>query len=66
VTAELLAALLPPCHFHAHDELRLPSGVQFRQGLGAVRSGGPTRRTMVPKMRPARREATFAWNAQGA
>ncbi len=37
VTAELLAALLLLCRFHVHGGSRLPSGVQFRQGLGAVR-----------------------------
>jgi hypothetical protein len=37
VTAELLAALSLLCRFHAHGEPRLPGGVQFCQGLGAVR-----------------------------
>ncbi len=66
MTADLLAALALPCRFHDDGESRLPSGAQSRQGRARSGSGGPMRRTMVPKMRPARRKATLRLELQGA
>ena len=59
MTAELLAALLLPCRFHAHGESRLPSGAQFRQGLGAVRQRWADEADDGTQDAPGGREATL-------
>lgn len=65
MTAELLAALLLPCRFHAHGESRLPSGAQFRQGLGAVRQRWADEADDGTQDAPGGVRRPFAWNASG-
>lgn len=65
MAAELLAALLLPCRFHAHGESRLPRGVQFGQDLGAVPQRWADEADDGTQDAPDAARRPFAWSASG-